>query len=95
MTEIARITSAEAVIHGVLKIRWDDGYSGVVDLRPVIARGGVFAYLQDPERFRTVEVAEFGHALVWTTETGDAIDFGADSLRRRAELQAELHLRAG
>src|ERR1700676_3686741 len=28
----SRIVSAEPVIHGVLKIAWNDGYEGVVDL---------------------------------------------------------------
>ena len=39
MKKLPRIVSAEAVIHGVLKIVWNDGYEGVVDLRPVIDRG--------------------------------------------------------
>jgi hypothetical protein len=95
VSDIARIVSAEPVIQGVLKIEWDDGYTGVVDLRPVIERGGIFAYLRDPQHFRQVRVGEYGHALVWITERDGEIDFGTDSLRRRAEQQAELHRRAG
>jgi hypothetical protein len=95
MTEIARIISAEPVIHGVLKIEWDDRYTGIVDLRPVIARGKIFTYLQDPENFRKVQVGEYGHAIYWVNESGEEIDFGADSLRQRAERQAESHLNAG
>lgn len=95
MTEIPRILSAEAVIQGVLKVRWNDGYAAVVDLRPVIERGGVLSYLQDPDRFRQVAVGEYGHTVLWTTDEGEDIDFGSDSLRQRAERQAELHLRAG
>jgi hypothetical protein len=95
MTEIARIVSAEPVIHGVLKIEWDDGYEGIVDLRPVISRGQIFAYFQDPEHFRRLQIGEYGHAITWTNERGEGIDFGADSLRQRAEKQAELHQAAG
>ena len=95
MTEIARVISAEPVIHGVLKIEWDDHYTGIVDLRPIIARGKVFTYLQNPDNFRKVKVGEHGHAVYWVNEQGEEIDFGADSLRQRAEKQAELHLNAG
>jgi hypothetical protein len=95
MTEIPRIVSAEPILPGVLKIEWDDHYAGVVDLRPVIARGKVFTYLQNPENFRKVRVGEYGHAIFWTNERGEEIDFGSDSLRSRAEKQAALHLSAG
>ena len=95
MTEIPRITAAEPVIHGVLKIQWDDGYAGIVDLRPVIARGRIFAYLQEPENFEKLKIGEYGHGIVWVNDAGEEIDFGADSLRQRVESQAELHRAAG
>jgi hypothetical protein len=50
--KLPRIVSAQPVIHGVLKIVWTDGYEGVVDLRPTIARGKIFMYLQSPKNFR-------------------------------------------
>jgi hypothetical protein len=80
---------------GVLKIRWNDDYAAVVDLRPVIARGGLLSHLQDPDMFCRVAVGEHGHAVSWMTDQGEEIDLGSDSLRQRAEHQAELHLRAG
>jgi hypothetical protein len=95
MSEIARIVSAEPVIHGVLKIEWDDGYIGIVDLRPVISRGKIFTYLQNEENFRRFHVGEYGHAIIWMNEKGEEIDLGTDSLRQRAEKQAELHRVAG
>jgi hypothetical protein len=95
MTEIPRIVSAEPVIHGVLKIEWNDGYVGIVDLRPVMSRGKIFTYLENPENFRGFRIGEYGHAIVWTNEKGEEIDLGADSLRQRAEKQAELHRVAG
>jgi len=75
MKDIPRITSAEVVIHGILKIEWNDGYVGVVDLWPVISRGKIFAYLQDAESFRDFQIGEYGHALVWTNQNGEEIDF--------------------
>jgi hypothetical protein len=93
--EIPRIVAAEVVIQGVLKVRWNDDYAAVVDLRPVIARGGLLSTLQDPETFRRVALGEHGYGVLWRTENGEEIDFGSDSLRQRAERQAELHLQAG
>ena len=91
MTKLPRISSAEPVIQGVLKIVWTDGYEGVVDLRPTIARGKIFTYLQEPSNFRSVRVSEYGHSIEWINENGEEIDFGADSLRVKAENQAKLH----
>jgi hypothetical protein len=93
--EIPRIVSAEAVIQGVLKVRWNDDYAAVVDLRPVIARGGLLSHLHDCDTFGRVAVGEHGHAVLWMTDEGEEIDLGSDALRQRAERQAELHLRAG
>jgi hypothetical protein len=95
VSEIARIVSAEPVIHGVLKIVWNDGYEGVVDLRPVIARGKIFTYLASPDHFRDVRVGEYGHSIYWVNDEGNEIDFGTDSLRETAEKQAEMHALAG
>lgn len=89
--KLPRIVSAEPVIHGVLKIVWTDGYEGVVDLRPTIARGRIFAYLQDPKNFAKVRVSEYGHSIEWINERGEEIDFGADTLRTKAENQARLN----
>lgn len=88
---LPRIVSAEAVVHGVLKIVWTDGYAGVVDLRPTIDRGKVFKYLQDPENFKRFTLEDYGHSIGWTDDEGNKIDFGADSLREKSENQAKLH----
>ena len=90
MKKLPRIISAEAVIHGVLKIVWDDGYEGVVDLRPVIDRGRIFTYLQDKENFPKFSVEEYGHSIGWVNDKGEEIDFGSDNLREKAENQAKL-----
>jgi hypothetical protein len=89
--KLPRIVSAQPVIHGVLKIVWTDGYEGVVDLRPTIARGKIFTYLQSSKNFSKVRVSEFGHSIEWINEKGEEIDFGADTLRSKAENQARLN----
>ena len=89
--KLPRIVAAEAVIHGVLKLVFNDGYEGVVDLRPIIARERVFTWLQKPKNFQKVRLEEYGHHVFWIDDRGQEIDFGADSLRRDAEKQAELH----
>jgi hypothetical protein len=91
MSEIIRMKSVEPVLHGVVKVVWLDGYEAIVDLRPVIAEGDIFKPLRgSPERFNSVKLAEFGHAITWLDNDRDEIDFGSDQLRRRAERQAEI-----
>lgn len=91
MKKLPRIVDAQPVIHGVLRVRFDDGYEGVVDLTPLIAKGKVFAWLSVPDHFRTVRVDEYGHSVSWVDGHGYPIDLSADSLRRDAERQAEMH----
>jgi hypothetical protein len=91
MKKLPRIVLAEPVIHGVLKVVWNDGYEGIVDLRPTIARGRIFTHLQNAKNFSKVQVSEFDHSVEWTDEDGDQIDFGADTLRTKAENQARLN----
>ena len=91
MNKLPRIRSAEPVIHGVLKLVFTDGYEGVVDLRPIIARGRIFTWLQKPKNFQKVLLEDYGHHVYWMNSKGEQIDLGADSLRRDAEKQAELH----
>src|SRR4029078_11652267 len=89
--KLPRIVSATPSIHGVLKIVWNDGYEGVVDLRPTIARGRIFSCLQDRKNFAKVRVSEYGHSIEWINEKGEEIDFSADTLRSKAENQARLN----
>ena len=89
--KLPRIVSAEPVIHGVLKIVWTDGYEGVVDLRPTIARGKIFNYLRNPGNFQKLRVSEYGHSIEWINDEGEQIDFGADTLRLKSENQARLN----
>jgi len=75
----------------VLEVAFDDGFEGVVDLRPLIAKGKVFAWLETPAHFNAVRVDEFGHSLSWVDDQGQTIDLSADSLRRDGGRQAEVH----
>ncbi len=91
MTEIIRMKAVEPILYGVLKITWQDGYEAIVDLRPVIAEGEVFEFLRkSPARFNDVKLEDYGQSIFWLDDDGDEIDFGSDSLRRRAIRQAEL-----
>jgi hypothetical protein len=91
MKKLPRIISAQPVIHGVLKLVFDDGYEGVIDLRPLIADGEVFEWLRNATNFPKLKVEEYGHSISWIDDTGYEIDLGADSLRRGCERQAEIH----
>jgi hypothetical protein len=90
MSDILRITTAEAVVPGVLKVVWNDGYQGVVDLRGKIAEGKLFEHIRDPENFRKVRVESYGHSIYWGEEGDEEVDFGCDRLREIAEEQAAL-----
>jgi hypothetical protein len=95
MKDRLRITAAEPVLDGVLKIVWNDGYEGIVDLRGVIAEGEVFEHIRDGANFCQVRVESFGHSIYWGHEGEEIVDFGCDRLREMAEEQAALLARAG
>jgi Protein of unknown function (DUF2442) len=91
VNNIVRMNLVEPVLYGVVKIAWMDGYEAVVDLRPVISEGETFEFLRrSPDRFDQVKLSEFGHSIYWLDDEGDEIDFGAGSLRSRAERQAAI-----
>ncbi len=89
--KLPRIESAEPILHGVLKLSFIDGYQGILDLRPLIAKGGIFTWLQKPGNFDALKLDEYGHSISWTDAKGYEIDLSADSLRRDCERQAEIH----
>src|SRR5262245_55757641 len=76
MNKLPRIERVEPVMYGALKLAWDDGYEGVVDLRLVLANGEVFEFLRkSPMRFMDVQKDEYGHSVFWRDDAGDEIDF--------------------
>jgi hypothetical protein len=96
VTEIIAMHSAEPVIFGVVKIVWKDGFAGVVDLRPVLAIGEMFNFLRvNPARFDDLKLEDCGHSIIWLDDDSYEIEFGSDSLRQRAERQADLLHLAG
>ena len=66
MTDIIAMHSAEPVIFGVVKIVWKDGFAGIVDLRPLLAKGEMFEFLRvNPARFDDLKLEEHGHKIFW------------------------------
>lgn len=59
-----------------LTLTWENGQTTRFDMAPVIAQGGVFAALADPEALADVTVGPRGRSLVWPGE----IDMDADAL---------------
>ncbi len=51
-----------------LELTFDDGELGVLDCKPIIAKGGVFARLRDPEVFRKARVDEELGVVMWDDE---------------------------
>ena len=81
-----RIRAVEVVRYPVLKITFDDGFSGELDLTDKIANGPIFAPLRDEAYFAGVAVGEYGHTFGWNLEqVGEEIDFCPDATRIRIE----------
>lgn len=70
-----RILSVEPLPGYKLKLRYDDGVEGVVDLSAEVSKG-VFKAWEDLKHFASVKTAHNGRALEWPGE----IDLCADSL---------------
>lgn len=66
--DILRIAAAGAVLAGVLKPAWNDGYKGIVDLRGIIAEGDLFEHIRNPDNFKKVQVERYGHSIYWGEE---------------------------
>ncbi len=82
--KLRTIRAAEPLPERRVKLVWGDGAKSVVDLGPVLAKGGVFAFMTDPAAFGAVGVGERGRTLVWRDPDGDEIDLCADALWRLA-----------
>jgi len=76
-----RIDQATAHPDHTVTVTWSDGVEAVVDLAPVVAKGKVFAALQDPAYFTTkMRIADDRLGIEWPNR----VDFSADGLRFRA-----------
>jgi hypothetical protein len=61
----------------------------VVNLAPVLAKGGAFAFLRKPAAFNAVAIGPSGRTLMWRVQEGDEIDLCADAPWRLAH-QSEM-----
>ena len=81
-----RIVTVEPLAGHRLRLRYDDGYEGEVDLAYTRAQGGIMNYIRDAAVFETVHIVEGGHALAWgDPDEGEGIDMCADALRLQAK----------
>jgi hypothetical protein len=89
MANIPRVTAAELVVHGVLKLTWNDGADDIVDLRNLIADDERFERIRSPEHFKNVHVASHGQSIYWEEDGQKKVDFESDRLRKIANEQRE------
>lgn len=84
-----RIDAAVAHPNHTVTVTWSGGVTAVVDLSPVIAKGNVFAPMQDATHLvEKMRVATNRLGLEWPNR----VDFSTDGLRFRAfpeEAEAE------
>jgi hypothetical protein len=48
-----------------LELTFDDGKPGIIDCKPIIAKGGVFAKLHDPKVFQKAKVNKELGVVTW------------------------------
>jgi hypothetical protein len=48
-----------------LELTFDDGKSGVLDCKPIIAKGGVFSALRNPQVFKKAQVNKELGVVTW------------------------------
>jgi len=83
-----RIAAVEALEYPTLRVTFDDGLDGILDLSDLIADGPAFAPLKNEAYFRTVAVGAHGWTFGWNLdEQGQEIDFCPDATRIRIETQ--------
>jgi hypothetical protein len=78
------IQTAQPLPQKRIKLVWGDGSESVVDLTPLLAKGGVFTFLRDSAAFNAVAVSARGRTLVWQDPQGDEVDLCAEALWRLA-----------
>ena len=74
---------ADAVPHPdhTVSVTWSDGVRASVSFAPFLAKGGLFAALEDPAYFvREMRLLPGGIGITWPNE----LDFSADGLRQDA-----------
>jgi hypothetical protein len=82
------IACVEPVMFGVLRIVFDDGYEGVLDLRSVMGKG-IWQNIRTREDFFEIEVAPNGGHVSWPKGDG-MTELPADGVRLTCERQESL-----
>lgn len=73
-----QIQKVRTVPHRNVLLTFEDGDLVLFDLSRYIAKGGIFAALDDEKAFADVQIEDDGHSLVWP----GGIDFFAETLWR-------------
>jgi Protein of unknown function (DUF2442) len=81
-----RVTRIAIPAYPVIRLTFDDGLTGDIDLGADILRGPIFAPLKDEAIFRQVALADDGRSFGWNLDViGSEIDLGADAARADIE----------
>jgi hypothetical protein len=73
----------------VLEIRFDTGFTTMVELADLVSSGGVFAFLRDEKNFRSVRLGPRRRSIEWTDPTdGSIVDLDADTLLQMGQDQS-------
>ena len=70
-----RITAVEAEAPLRLRLTWEDGRAGLVDLAAIVEGCPPLELLNDPELFARAHVGEWGWSVDWIE---DELDLGTD-----------------
>ena len=69
------VVSVKCLDNFRLELVFEDGKSGILDCQPIIAKGGVFTKLRDPQIFSKATVNEELGVVTW----GDEIDIAPET----------------
>jgi hypothetical protein len=75
-----RLLSAEVIEGYVVRVRFEDGTEGDIDLSYLVEVGPVFARLEDGSYFRKVRVSRNANTVVWP----NGADIAPETLYARA-----------
>jgi len=75
------VIDVEYVENYKLKIKFENGYSGIVDLSEYPKKGGVFSKFKDISFFKDYSLSKDIGTIVW----GDEIDIAPETLYEKCE----------
>lgn len=73
---------------GVIRVVFDDGYEGILDLRPLLKKR-IWKDIRTKEDFFQIEIDEIGGSLSWP-KGGGLAELPADGVRFDCERQEKL-----